>query len=367
MLVFLFLLCSCSGGIDPGGGSPQEKEGIEKEVENPDEDEDEDETEEDETEDSETKDNETKNIDNISREIPPAPIFLYCKTVSENKIVFGFSQPVTMVSLDFDIELNYEKSGKGKTITVNLAEDLENGKIFTADFLAEDAYGNRVKKQVSFFSTASSAPALQINELRTEYSGSSLKAEFIEFKMLSDGNLGGLRVFVAGNNKNPMLYEFASVEVKAGEYVVLHLRKLEEASKDEYGVKLDESGGTDSSPTARDFWIPGSSKLLHKTDAVYVLDQNGWTLDAVMIAENSDSWLKKDYFVKTAEFLFEHNAWKSATGTVSGVADAVDSSGIKTAITRSISRKELTENTHTAADWYVTATSGVSPGLRNKP
>jgi len=365
MFVFLCLFCSCSGGVDPGGSTPQEEEKIEKEAKNPDEDEeDEDETEEDETEDNE-KENKIENIGGISKEIPPAPIFLYCKTVSEKEIVFGFSQPVTMVSLSFSSGLEYKTTGKGKTITVSLAENLESKQLLTADFLAEDANGNSVKKQVSFSSTASSAPALQINELRTEYS--KPKAEFIEFKMLSDGNLGGLRVFAVSNNKAPMVYEFASVEVKAGEYVVLHLRKLEESNKDEYGKSLDESGGTDSSPTARDFWVPGTNKLLRKTDAVYVLDQNDWVLDAVMIAENSDSWQKKEYFANTADFLFTQGAWKSAMETVPGVADAVDSSGIKTSATKSISRKELAENTHTSADWYVTAANGVSPGLQNKP
>jgi len=375
--IFLCLFCSCSEGVEPGRSVPQEKEKekTEKDAKNPDEDEedDEDEKEEDETKDNEkdgkekdSKDNKTENTGGISKEIPPAPIFLYCKTVSENEIVFGFSQPVTMTSLDFDIKLNYEKQENGKTITVSLEENLDRDQLLTADFKAEDAYGNSVERKVLFYSTASQAPALQINELRTEYSGAKLKAEFIEFKMLSDGNLGGLSVFAVSNNKAPIVYDFEQVEVNAGEYVVLHLRKLEESSKNEYGKSLDESGGTDSSPTARDFWVPGTSKLLRKTDAVYVLDQNGWVLDAVMIAENSDSWQKKDYFAKTAELLFSKGAWKSATEAVPGVADAVDSSGIKTSITRSISRKETTENTHTKADWYVTSNSGATPGSQNK-
>jgi len=367
MFVFLCLFCSCSGGMEPEGSTPQEKEGIEKEAENPDEDEEEDEDEaeaEEEKTNNNGKDNKIENIGGVSKEIPSAPIFLYCKTVSEKEIVFGFSQPVTMVSLGFSRELKYQEPGKGKTITVSLEENLESGPPLTADFLVKDAYGNKIEKQVLFSSTASPAPALQINELRTEYSGAKFKAEFIELKMLSDGNLDALRVYAVGN-KEPLVYIFPPVKVKAGEYVVLHLRKLEESCKDEKGDRLDESGGTDSSPTARDFWVPGKDKLLHKIDAVYVLDQNDWVLDAVMIAENSDSWLKKEAFPTTADFLFSQGAWKSQSGTVACAADAVNSS--KTTATRSISRKEFAENTHTAADWYVTATSGVTPGQPNKP
>jgi hypothetical protein len=160
-----------------------------------------------------------------------------------------------------------------------------------------------------------------------------------------------------------MIYEFAAVEVKEGDYVVLHLRKLEDLCRDEYGEDLNESGGTDSCPNARDFWIPGLNELLRKTDAVYVLDQDDKVLDAVMFAENSNSWNNKNHFSDTAEFLFNQNVWKSAAGTICSAADVVNSSG--TSVTRSISRDETAENTHTAADWYVTADKGATPGQQN--
>jgi hypothetical protein len=370
MLVFICMFGSCSmGGAEAEDFSETEETSQEEEEtasdeetlsegENPDETQD------------ETQDD--------PEEIPPAPIFLYCKTVSQNEIVFGFSQPVTMVDFclipemerEIASELECEITEEGRTITVSLAEDLESGQILTADFLAEDAYGNSVEKRVRFSSTPTSAPALQINELRTEYSGSSnpKKAEYIEFKMLSDGNLGALRVFAEGYDKDPLIYEFAPVEVKKGEYVVLHLRTLEESCKNEYGENLNESGGTDSCPTARDLWIPGlDKKQLHKTDAVYVLDQNDWVLDAVMISEKPDPSWNKTYFAKAAEFLFNQGAWESPQGGICNPLNAVDSSGIKTAATKSISRYEAAENTHTAADWYITTAGGITPGLPNKP
>jgi hypothetical protein len=370
--IFLCLFCSCSGGIEPGGSTPpqekeKEEEKVEKDEKNPDEEE-EDETDEDETEDNEKnnkeKDDKIENTGGITKEIPPAPIFLYCKTMSEKEIVFGFSQPVTMVSLGFTPELKYEKPEKGKTITVSLEENLVSGKVLTADFLVEDASGNSISRQVKFSSTATRAPALRINELRTEYS--KPRAEYIELKMLSDGNLGALGVFAMGN-KEPLVYKFAPVEVKAGEYVVLHLRTFEESCKDEYGASLNESGGTDSSPTARDFWIADSKEYLRKTDAVYVLDQDGWVLDAVMLSEKPDFLWGKDNFNKTADFLFNQGAWKSPVGEVCTPADAVDTSVYKGAATLSISRYEAAENTHTAADWYVTKSGGATPGLPNKP
>jgi len=381
MFVFLILFCSCSGGMDQGGNTQQEKEKEEKKVEeekeeNTDEDEDEyeDEDEDEKEEEDETEDEDTEDIKEVSKEKPPVPVFLYCKVVLQNKVVFGFSQPVKMIDLSFTptaelevddpsgTELKYEVAGGGRTITVNLAENLESGRVWAANFLAEDAYGNSIDKQVLFSSTVTPAPALQITELRTE--SSKPKAEFIEFKMLSDGNLGALRVFAVGN-KTPKIYDFKSVEVKEGEYVVLHLRTYEDSCKDEYGANLNESGGTDSSPAARDLWIAGSTKYLRKTDAVYVLDQDDWVLDAVMLAETpSPSWANNN-ILKAAEFLLGKDAWKSPAGMVCSPADAVNSS--KTTATRSICRDETVENTHTAADWYITVSSGSTPGKKNNP
>ena len=214
-------------------------------------------------------------------------------------------------------------------------------------------------------------PELQINEMRTEYENSSYRVEFIEFKMRTAGDLGGVRVYIAGNYKNPLVFEFLPVEVEKDEYILLHLRTLEDSCVNEYGG-MDESDGTDSSPTARDFWIPGSEERLRKTDAVYVLDNNGNVLDAVMLAEktSAESWpllSRQDCFTPAAEFLFNNGAWKSANGTIPGPADAVSTSGIGSSKIRSISRDETVEDTDTAADWYITASNGLTPGRENNP
>jgi len=240
-------------------------------------------------------------------------------------------------------------------------DDSSNGDPSKDDPSNDDPSNNDSSK------VSSKIPDLLINEMRTEYRQSVLRAEYIEFKMLSAGNLGGLRVFVASNTQNPLIYEFLPVEVKEGEYVVLHLRTLEDSSRDEYGDDLSESGGRDSSPTARDFWIPGSSKLLRRTDAVYVMDKDDKILDAVMIADNIIPPNSVAFFTQAAEFLFNHGAWMSADGTLPGHDDAVRTSSIGAAMTRSISRDETAPDTNTAADWYITPDNGITPGTENDP
>jgi hypothetical protein len=282
--------------------------------------------------------------------IQPGPVLLDSTTLSETELAFEFSLPVRVVNLSLSPESENEVVENGTTVTVLLTESPEPGQRFEIEMQVEDEDGNILNVQVNIRFKNTRIPDLQINELRTEYS--KPREEFIEFKILSDGNLGALRVFVASNYKNPMLYEFEPVEVIADEYVVLHLRTLDESV-------------TNASPSSRDFWIPGTAKLLSKTDVVYVLDQDDRVLDAVMLAEKADALWSKDYFAEAAEFLFNQNAWKSADGNIPGPKDAVNSTG--TTATRTICRDETVENSCSSADWYITVTSGATPGLPNNP
>ncbi|MCL1836741.1 MAG: hypothetical protein FWG46_04255 [Treponema sp.] len=297
-------------------------------------------------------------------EAPPL-VFLAAEVASETEICFEFSVPVQVISLAFNPGLSIESIEEGSTVAVRLAENLAPGLRLECEIAARDEFGKTINVQIPFFIRNYRVPQMVINELRTEFSRP--RSEFIEFKMITAGNLGALRVYIAGNYRAPMVYEFLPVEVQAGEYVVLHLRTLDDECRDEYGSDLAESGGTDSSPDARDFWIPGSAKLLHKTDAVYVADQDDRVLDAVMIAEAPDAWWNRDYFAAAAEFLFAQGAWKSPAGGVCAPADAASSAKIGSASTRSISRDETVPNTSTAADWYVTITGGATPGQPNNP
>ena len=293
-----------------------------------------------------------------------APVFLSCKAVSETEINFEFSLPVMVKTLNFNPQVKLEKVEDGNIVTVIFSEGPGPGERITADLLAEDENGNTINVLVPFRTRNPRIPNLIITELRTEYS--KPRCEFIEFKTLTQGNLGAIRLYVAGNNKEPLLYEFPSIEVARGEYITLHLRTMEDSNRNELGKNLAESGGVDSSATGRDLWIPGATKLLRKTDIIYFLDQDDNVLDAVMLAENKDPWWNRDYFAEAAEFLQSKGAWLGQDGNIASPADAVQTTG--TTLTRTICRDEtLVENSQTADDWYITATSCATPGMPNNP
>jgi hypothetical protein len=295
-----------------------------------------------------------------------ALVFLNCRAVSEDEVEFDFSRPVTVKSLNFEPVIAVAGIEDGKTVKVKLGATQKPGSEITADILVEDPDKNTINVLIPFRARNNRMPQIVINEIRTE--NSKPKCEFIEFKTLTAGNLGGMRVFILGNSNaaKQTIYEFMPVEVKKDEYIVLNLRTPEADCKDEYGVNLAESGGANSTPESRDFWIPGNLKLIHKdASAIYVLDQDDKALAAVMISGNAASWWGQDYLAEAAEFLFKQDAWKSADGKICGPANAVNSANSTN--TRTICRDDTVKNTKTATDWYITASSSATPGKPNNP
>ena len=203
-------------------------------------------------------------------------------------------------------------------------------------------------------------PELIINELGTEsviVSGTT-RAEFIEFKIKTDGNLGGLRVFILANSASPVqtVYDFPTVEVKKDEFVVLHLRTSDPSSIDELGTNLAESGGHNSSPTARDLWLSGTDKRLYKTAIVYIADLNGAIIDVVIMSDNPLASWQSAQFIETASLINTQSAWSGLPFNSSSATS-----------TRTINRYAVTQSAiNSSANWYITPTSGATPGAPNR-
>jgi hypothetical protein len=202
---------------------------------------------------------------------------------------------------------------------------------------------------------------MYINEIRTEYA--KPKVEFIEFKIAQDGNLGALKVFSSGISLDEAIYEFPSVEVKEGEYIVLYLRSLDPASVDETGSDLSLSPGAETSPTTREFWVPGTTKLTRKTDILYITNQDDQILDAVMLSENKNASWSKEELTTAANLLRDKGAWIAAGADILGPPHAVESQ--YATATRTICRDESLPDSNTLNDWYITATSSATPGAAN--
>jgi hypothetical protein len=287
-----------------------------------------------------------------------APVFLGYQAVSAQEIAFEFSLPVRVVSLDFDPPLEVTSLVDGAQVEVTVHHELQGGEQVIANILVEDERRNTLNVLVPFRTKNDRLPGFMITELRTEYA--KPKAEFVELKTLSSGNLGALRLFIASNGDTPV-FTFPPVEVSAGEYLVIHLRSLEEGILNETGGNRGASLGTEAFPESRDFWVPGAKKLLRKTDAVFLMDQDDRILDGVLLSETPDSSWAKEELAAATQLLGSQGGWLPSTNP----EDAVPSKAAT--VTRSISRNETAQDNNRSDDWYITATSGATPGKPNNP
>ena len=286
-----------------------------------------------------------------------SPVFYGCKTPVEGEVAFFFSREVTVSSMYFDPPMEAEIINQGETVAVRFnpaPPGLPGGSKVTADLLVEDKNRNTLNVLVSFRTRNNRMPELEINEIRAAYS--KPRVEFVELRTLGAGNLGALRLFAAYEKEEP-IFEFPPVEVKKGEFIVVHTRSIEPGIVDETGANLAASQGTDALSTARDFWIPGALKL-HDANAIYVVDQDDKILDGVLLVSGNYKW--KDSITAAAAEMARQGAW---SGSEPG--DAVNADG--NTATRTICRDKSRKDSNSAADWYITVTSGATPGKDNNP
>jgi hypothetical protein len=297
-----------------------------------------------------------------------SPVFIGCKAVSGREIAFQFSLPVTVSSLNFDPPQKIGEIRDGNTVTVMLQDPPPGGERIMADILVKDRDGNTLNVLVPFRTRNEDFPSFIITEVRTEYS--KPKVEFVELRMLTAGNLGALRMFIAANGLDTPLFEFPPAAVNAGEYVVVHLRTLDPAVVNETGgdpAAVPYTKENEAQPDARDFWVPESKKRLSKkAGAVFFADQDDRIIDALIFSEFAEnSFWQDETMAQAAELLGDTGAWIATDGGVPGPVDAVLSRNATT--TRSICRDETAADSNSATDWYIAATSCATPGKPNNP
>jgi hypothetical protein len=297
------------------------------------------------------------------------PELLDVRAVSPLEMRFTFSEPVTLQTIAFAPEAVVQETLDGDTVVVRFESPYEIGTEVTADLLVCNTAGGTLEAVFTFGAFNDRMPEFLITELRTELS--KPRVEFIELYMTTGGNLAGARLFVASNGIKLPVYEFPAVEVREGEYVLLHMRSpdyinaVNEAGEDLAAVTSDDKKvQADCPPTVRDLWLPVNKEVLRKSDVVYVTGQTGRVIDAAAFCDKvkeAGKWDANPAFEEALSFLVEAGAWMVEGG--GGIESVFDSNG--TTATRTICRREAAGDTNTAQDWYKSATSKASPGKAN--
>ncbi|ULQ60853.1 hypothetical protein K7I13_06195 [Brucepastera parasyntrophica] len=279
-----------------------------------------------------------------------------------------FSRPVKILSARAvtanenpeNLNITFPDEQEASEVSFFLEYDMETGAKAVLSALVADKKGNTLSFSVPFSGYNNCPAELLINELRAVYS--KPKVEYIEFLVLGSGNLSGIEVFNAMNPDNP--YIFPAAEVTAGEFIILHLRSIEDGILDEITTEII-SGGTEASPHARDFWavhIPNKVPLKPTSVIIVRERENGRIMDAVLcIQEGSEVW-PNDTVKKYAELAAETGAWHPSALTEDAVVMPNSS-----ATTRSLGRNEYSDDSNGAPDWKFCATGKYSPGKVNEP
>ncbi|MDR0550818.1 MAG: hypothetical protein LBG72_02235 [Spirochaetaceae bacterium] len=302
-----------------------------------------------------------------------APAFVLYKPVSGRQVDFMFSTPVEVLDAKLEPDAAGTRWTAGETVSLFFEDEHSTGAQMLVDMLVADAQGSTLSLLLPFRTMNTRLPRILINEVRTQSSSGSVKrGEFIELKTFTAGNLGALRVFIARNGIEEPVYEFPPVEVAAGEYITLHIRTYPEDNA------VDELGGVESFEltkttananfASRDIWTHINAELLRQSDAVYILDQNGAVLDAVVFYNTEVEWEKYNALSQTVEMLAKQGAWLAKDGTpVENPTANCAALNAGSTPTRTLCRDETVSDSNTANDWYVCKDGGATPGARNNP
>ncbi len=173
--------------------------------------------------------------------------------------------------------------------------------------VAEDDRNNTLSFSVGFYGLNDNLAELLLSEIRTDMT--KLKVEFVELFALKSGNTGGM-VLECCNGSKKLEYVMPAVDVKAGDYIVVHLRSTEDGCADEM-ESYDKCKATDCSDTAVDLWVEGNTKQVSKNGCVILRERTGSSpCDIICFLESSKTAWPSDIIEESVKEAFECGVWK---------------------------------------------------------
>ncbi len=268
------------------------------------------------------------------------------------------------------IDKDYTREDETGTIEYSLTfpEKTQIQLQYIVSGIIKDTIGNTLSFSLGFSGYNARVPHVIFSEVSTEYS--KPRTEFIEFFVLEDGNLAGM-VLQSATDGYEKDYVFPFVEVKRGDYVVLHMRTVEEGAVNELGDDITLSQTKQSSLEGRDLWISGTDTRLSKNDVLILRErESGAILDAIAYTDGIKTQWPKPIQFTFAQLASNETTWKG--GVDVGQAINIEYiTGTRTLCRQNISETllEFTQyNTiaeNSKANWIIVATSNASPGREN--
>jgi hypothetical protein len=287
------------------------------------------------------------------------PLLLEAGAEGPRQFVLRFDEEVEAVEGSFALDPGDAPQARteGRELRLEFGEDQVAGADYSLVGEVRDGGGNCTRFLLGFQGYNDHPARLLINEVQTAKNSSTTRPhrDFVEFRVLASGNLGGLELSASSAVKT-VAYRFPGLEVEAGELLVLHCAPEGLASeRDELAGELGLSGGVDSS-AARDLWsragpLPDAGGIL-----VLRSGPGGRPLDGLFYAEIGKSGaLGQDRLGSQLTELAEYGLWE-----LGGLPAWEDAFLWKPSTARSILRLDEGGG---AASWGLSEASAQGPGL----
>ena len=310
------------------------------------------------------------------------PLYTRMEVEDAQGIELYFSEPVRV-----SVEQVYSiapapaltvEAGMSDSPRIHFESPLEPGRRYEVDIFAFDEQGNSTAVHLPFYGYNEDLPLVQIHEFTTQ--GSSRHPDMVELLVLEDGNLAGLTLYEGTPQDWDTQLVFPDMYVPGGTYIIVHY-KPQGIESEQNEVAMDQASGG-RHPDALDFWIPDGDGLTGNNGAITLtsMPAGGGIVDAVLYSNRtSDSDTRYRGFGshrvrEMANELHLAGAWLPASTSAAASTDTAAHTHIRpedaidpedSTATRSMNRSAQTADTNSAADWYITATSGYSFGEAN--
>ncbi|GAB4365004.1 MAG: hypothetical protein Kow009_01740 [Spirochaetales bacterium] len=241
------------------------------------------------------------------------------------------------------------------------------GKKYTLEARTRDENGNTSEFLYGFYGFNDRIPRLLINEFITTKASTVLTQ--VEIVVLSDGDMGGVTFYEGTKDEPDKCFVFPSFEVKAGEFILLHLNA--EGTPGEIDETMDQTvaTGKGASPTAYDFWARGTGNLSADNDVLSLYSNpEGELLDAVLYSSKEYEEGEKyngfgtSSMLEKVRSLQEEGGW-AFTGPEPYPSDAVNPTGATSR--RSLCRDSRFTDTNSKADWHIVPSGSATFGEVN--
>ncbi|MCF7948875.1 MAG: hypothetical protein K9L57_11970 [Spirochaetaceae bacterium] len=298
------------------------------------------------------------------------PVFLSIAVHNPHSISLVFSEPIEYRPASYSCSPALEQAEtrtEAEQLHLSFKNPMQPGTEYSLECSVSDPAGNTHTVLAKFFGFNPNIPAIRLNEITTQ--GSASHPDKIELRVLEDGNTAGLCLIDGTRDFIRQYKVLPPVEVKAGEYLVVHTKPVGTPDEIDETASPVECRAADSVMEAWDMWMDGGSGLSGNNGVISLYSHsNGELLDGFLYSNRTSS-SDEDYrgfgsldTMSRADQLWLQEGWIAA-GRLIAPEDAVNPDD--STATRSICRLPQGEDSNSPGDWYIVDTSQSSFGSEN--